>query len=367
LLISITDHLDKIFVKGHQKSTIMEALRQVGRRNKPRSIKKTWIQFKNIMIDVNTQEEIFPGPDYFAINPIPWGVADIQETPILDKLFEEWVGKKEVQLLYEILAYSMLPDYPINRMFILNGDGRNGKSTFLKILTKFIGEYNTTTTELDLFIKNSFERASLYKKLVCLMGETNYNELKNTGIIKRLTGEDKTKFEFKGKDAIEDYNYAKIIIATNNIPVTLDESDGFFSRMIVIDFPNTFNSKRDIMKEISDEEFENLGNKCVKILKKLLKKREFSNEGSIEYKRLRYIERSNELAKYIREKTIEEFGSSLDKDDFREEFFGWCKKNNIHGWSAKRIGSYMTRTFVQKQIRNEDGEYVRKYVGLRWK
>ncbi len=39
------------------------------------------------------------------------------ETPTIDKIFEEWVGEEYVKTLYQIIAYCLLPDYPMNRLF----------------------------------------------------------------------------------------------------------------------------------------------------------------------------------------------------------------------------------------------------------
>ncbi len=87
----------------------------------------------------------------------------------MDRIFEEWVGKKNIQQLYEILAYSLIPDYPIHRIFCFIGSGLNGKSCFLNLLRKFIGTKNCCSTELDTLISSRFEVTRLHKKLVCQM------------------------------------------------------------------------------------------------------------------------------------------------------------------------------------------------------
>ena len=42
---------------------------------------------------------------------------DVANTPTMDKLFEEWVGKEYVQTLYEIISYCCYMDYPIHLIF----------------------------------------------------------------------------------------------------------------------------------------------------------------------------------------------------------------------------------------------------------
>jgi len=112
-----------------EKNEILEALKQVSRLNKPAEIKSTWIQFKNEILDIETGEKFRALPQWFVTNPIPWKLHEegYELTPTIDKIFEEWVGKDYMQTLYEILAYCMIPDYPIHRIFCFIGSGLNGK------------------------------------------------------------------------------------------------------------------------------------------------------------------------------------------------------------------------------------------------
>ena len=59
----------------------------------------------------------------------------------------------------------------------------------------------------------------------------------------------------------DDINYAKLIIATNNLPATTDKTMGFYRRWMIIDFQSIFRSK-DILKDIPEEEYSYLGLKC---------------------------------------------------------------------------------------------------------
>jgi P4 family phage/plasmid primase-like protien len=303
-------------IRSSEKAEIIEALRQVGRKNIPDDCPEGLLHFKNIAINItgtyapseliiDQSIEMFgqrPSHTVFVTNPIPWNVGKTDKTPIMDKLFKEWVGEKYVETLYELLAYCCYSEYPIQLLFCLWGNGRNGKSQFLKILDKFIGKENTTSTELDLLISNRFESFKLYKKLVCTIGETNFGILTNTSLIKKLTGGDKIGFEKKNKDPFDDYNYAKMIIASNSLPSTEDTSDGFFRRWLIVDFPNEFeDTGQEIYKTIPDEEYEALARKVLKILPKLLKRGTFTGQGDIAHRKQKYISVSNPLSQFINE------------------------------------------------------------------
>lgn len=354
------------------KSMVLESLKRVGRKNKPANAKKTWVQFKDKIIDVKTGEEFDANPEWFVTNPIPWKIGILENTPNIDKLFTEWVGEKWVQTLYEIIAYCCLADYPIHRMFCLIGRGRNGKGSYMTIIQNFLGLTNCASTDLDLLLASRFEVTKLYKKLACFMGETNFTTLDKTALIKRLTGQDLIGFEMKQKTPFDDYNYATLIIATNCLPQTTDNTDGFFSRSLIVDFPNQFSEKKDILDTIPETEYENLARKCLEILKVLVVKREFTNEGTIEERKKRYEERSNPLQKFLETFTVEDPEGYIPKFEFMELLNGWLKKNGYRTLNNTEIGKSMNEKYETRKKRlnlPDKPEPVdwNCYIGLRYK
>ncbi len=300
-------------VNSKLKSNYMEAFRRVGRKHIPQDAPTKWVQFNNIAFSIESKNIYKVEPNYFFTNPIPWEIGKSEDTPIIDKLFVDWVGEENKQTLYELVAYCCYTDYPIQLLFCLVGSGRNGKGCFLKILDKFLGgDDNVTSTSLDLISGNNksrFESFRLYKKLVALMGETNFGLLTNTSLLKQLTGGDKIGFEKKGKDPFTAYNYAKIIIASNSLPTTQDTSDGFFRRWLIIDFNNEFPEGKDITKGIPDIEYNNLTKKVLRILPGLIKNGKFINQGEISERRRKYIISSNPFPLFI-DKCCEKDGES---------------------------------------------------------
>lgn len=302
LLIQINKSSPYNTVKSTEKVEIIEALKQVGRTKIPAEPKKEWLQFGDIIYDINTDHEFEATPEYLFTNPIPWTPGTKEDTPTIDKLFREWVGESNEEQLYELIAYCCYRAYPIQLLFCLWGNGRNGKTQYMKILNKFIGQTNITSSELDTLTENRFESFKLYKKLVCTIGETNFGVLSKSSLIKKLVGGDMIGFEKKNKDPFDDYNYAKIIISSNSLPSTQDTSDGFYRRWLIIDFPNEFaETGKEVWEQVPDEEYYALSAKVKGILKDLLVKGVFSNQGSINDRKAKFISVSNPLSLFIKE------------------------------------------------------------------
>ncbi len=365
-------------VNSKIRNELLEALKRVSRLNIPKKPKKTWIQFKDKVIDFKTGIEIDAKPEYFITNPIPWTLhkEKFVNTPKMDKIFEEWVGKEYVQTLYEIIAYCLIPDYPIHRLFCLIGAGLNGKSCFLRLLKKFVGENNVTSTELDILLNSRFEITRLHKKLVCVMGETNFAEMSKTSVIKKLTGQDIIGFEYKNKNPFEDTNYAKILIATNNLPSTTDKTIGFYRRWLIIDFPNRFSEQKDILDDIPEEEYEILTIKSIGILKDLLERRKFNNEGTIEEREKRYEDKSDPLEKFIKEFTnLKDSEGNIPKWEFEKTLNEWLAENRHRKMSDRTIVKKMREKGIEEDRVYVDWwendiqtrKQIRAWVGIKWK
>jgi len=375
VLNMIEDETGQDTVNSKNRNEILNSLKQIGRRNIPKPIKPTWIQFKDILFDVKTGDEYQASPEYFVTNPIPWDLhlERYEETPTIDKIFEEWVGADYVKTLYEVIAYCLLPDYPIHRIFCFIGEGMNGKSKFLELLRTFVGKDNCCSTELDTLLQSRFEVTRLHKKLVCQMGETNFNEMSKTSILKKLSGGDLIGFEYKNKDPFEEKNYSKILIATNNLPTTTDKTIGFYRRWLIIDFPNRFSEKKDILGDIPEEEYEILAVKCCNILKDLLTKREFHKEGSVEDRMEKYEAKSNFLEKFLELFTGEDLSSYITKNDFYKKFISWSKENRHRDMSEKSVGMAMKKLGIDADKKHFEwmhdgkGGQARVWTGIKWK
>jgi putative DNA primase/helicase len=300
------------------KANYLEAFKRVGRKKIPKEAPVKWVQFKDKAFSLKSGKIYNVEPNYFFTNPIPWELGTSEDTPIIDKLLNEWVGEKYVKTLYELIAYCCYRKYPIQTLFCLQGIGRNGKTCFINLLTKFLGVDNICSAELDDIAgnkSNRFATFKLYTKLACQMGETNFGLLSSSAVLKKLTGGDLIGFEKKRADPFDDYNYAKIIISSNALPSSLDTSEGFYRRWIIIHFPNQFKEGKDILKIIPVSEFNNLALKITKILPELLKKGEFTNQGSIEERKINYIMASNPLPLFINECCDRNEGSFITYDE----------------------------------------------------
>jgi len=325
-------------ISSKSKTEIITALKQIGRLQKPKAPEKTWVQFKSRIFDFSTGKDFEATPDFLITNPLPFEIGESEDTPTITELFDEWVGKEYSQTLFEILAYACSADQSLQTIIALTGSGSNGKGTFLQLLTNFIGKENVCSSELKTLALRNFETSALYKKLVCQMGEVDTYDLKNTNLIKQLSGEDLIRYEFKGKNPFSDYSSTTCIIATNSLPITPDKSIGFYRRWLVVDFPKQFAVVRNILGKIPQSEYNNLSRKILGILKQLYDRGSFTNGGTFDERMKRYEERSNPIQKFIDDFCDDEPSEKIKLQDFSREFNKYLKTKHLRLMSVRQIG-----------------------------
>ena len=367
-LNSIQDTLGIETIGHTNKTELISGFKQIGRKHKPEDMKKSWVQFKDRIYEVKTGESFKASPKYFVTNPIPWKVGVNEETPMMDKYFIEWVGEENTQCLYEFIAYNLSIDKFMQRIFAFCGGGSNGKGTFIKLNYKFLGDENCVASEIKSLSENRFEVARIYRKLLCIMGEVAYDDLKNTNTLKKLGGEDKLSFEFKGKDGFTEDNTATCVCLTNSLPTTPDKSLGFYRKWFIVDFPNQFSGmSRDLIGEIPEVEFENLSKKCLRILKGLYDKPEFHNEGDFDERMKRYEDRSNPVLRFVEEMCEEVDGTSFVLREFTNLCNEYLKEKHLRILTSKQIGNILRNEgFIvgARRIKNKLGVDIGSAVAI---
>ena len=340
ILNNIRKVLNVDTIESKAKNEIITSLKQVGRERLPTEVPGHWIQFKQNVFDIKTGEVFEADPQHFYTSPIPWDIGESEETPMLDKLFKEWVFKEQVQdesyvtSLQEVTSYAIEDSAFMQTIIWLCGSGCNGKGSYLNFLMKFLGTDNICSSELKTLVTRNFETSALYKKKAVIMGEVDTYDLTNTNLLKQLSGEDLIRFEFKGKTPFSQKSTTTCFIATNSLPVTPDRSNGFYRRNLIIDFPNVFSVGKDIVGDIPDVEYQNFAKKSLRILKELHANGKFTNGGSIEDRKVRYEERSNPIVHFIQTRCTESPEDYQVYSMFLKKFQDYLKDNRLRPMSS---------------------------------
>lgn len=314
--------------------------------------------------------------DCFFTFEIPVYFDPSKRCPRIDKFLKEVIpDDAQRRTFYELAGYCLWRDYEINKVFFFQGDGANGKSTTLNLLTQFLGQENVVSVSLHDLTQNRFAAARLFGKLANLNFETSVAAF-NTERLKRLTGRDMFTAERKFKEEFNFFNYAKLIFAANQLPPAYDPSYAFARRLVLIDFPNKFEGKKAdkniIDKITTKEELSGFLNKVIRYLFGLLKKGEFFSFTSAKEMLLKFDLLSNPIKAFVTER-IEVAGIGEGEISARElyaEYVRWCNQRQIPVQAQAKVTKELPRIIpgtYRIRRRTDDGNREYFWQGICWK
>jgi putative DNA primase/helicase len=298
--------------------------------------------------------------------------ADCQK---IKKFVSEIVEKdSEKNTIQEMFGYCLLRDYRFHKIFVMLGEGANGKSTLLELLKKFLGHKNVSAVSLQDIDRNRFAPARLYGKLANIYADLSDKGLEETGRLKTLSGGDSIDAEKKFKGYFEFLNYAKLIFSANRLPSSIDDSDAYFRRFTMIQFEKQFlGDERDpkiLEKLTTKDELSGCFNWAIEGLNRLLENGCFSNDCDIESTRKLYRKLSSPIAAFAENMLEEDENSDIPKEEMYAQFVQFCKKNRMIPVSK----NLFTKTFqaesnmIVRETRPKVGKkQIRCWGGVRLK
>ena len=291
------------------------------------------INLQNGIYNIENDEFIEHNPSYFLSTQIPVNYDPDAKINQIEQFLQDILYIEDIPIIQELTGYFLYRDYPIQKAFMLEGDGSNGKSTLINLFTAFLGKKNISTISLQDLIYQRFARASLYRKLANLYSDLPDKAVKDTGVFKMLTGGDMIYADRKFKEPFYFRNYAKLVFSTNKIPEAEDNTDAYFRRWIIISFPNKFegnNCDKNILKKLTtEEELNGFFNWAIEGLKRLLKNKEFSYSKSTELIRDEYERKSSPIAAFVKD-CIEEDPEGVEtKEDVYNAYKEYCKEEHM--------------------------------------
>lgn len=199
---------------------------------------KSYANFKDCMLDIESMKEIPHSPDFFSINQIPHKWQDVKraaEGKEIEKFFDFiFLNADDRQMLLEYAGLCLTTDTRQQRFLTLCGVGGTGKSVLIRLLEAAAGAKNISNVAMQDLSKR-FSTSLLVAKTLNSCADLSVEALEDSSTMKKLIGEDKLMAENKGQSAFMFRNYSKLLFSTNSLPiVTAERTNGFYRRMLIL-------------------------------------------------------------------------------------------------------------------------------------
>ncbi|MFT9050041.1 DNA primase family protein [Liquorilactobacillus nagelii] len=290
------------------------------------------------------------------------------EATMTDQWFKESFGEASL-FMKEFIGYIFFRSYePFQKFVILIGKGNDGKSTFLNYLREIAGSDNTSNVSISDLAdsdKSKFLIAEMFQKDVNYYADVSDDFLKESSVLKTLTGNDWTVAQFKHQKPFMFRNHAKLIFSANSLPPFRDFTKGFERRPVIVqfhaisDFESRF-SKRKIYNEIPAFSYE-----CINSFNQALNRGKLSETAEMKHSVEEWLKQNDHVAEFVEEcckLDTTAFEKNIYVKDAYKEF---CQQNGYQQLSVNKFNERLKKFGVEANCQKKiKGNVIKGYSGL---
>jgi len=166
---------------------------------------------------------------------------------LIDNLIMSIFEDREVADYFLLITAMSLFTNKFEKLYILTGNGRNGKGVVSSIIQKALGKYYLTGANDLLTCKDEMKNETLAKATgirylaISEPAEDSDKELKfNISMVKKLTGRDELSVRALYKNSLEYIPRFTVFVSCNEPPTVDETNDAIRNRFRFIHFPFTF-------------------------------------------------------------------------------------------------------------------------------
>jgi putative DNA primase/helicase len=276
--------------------------------------------------------------------------------------------QEEIDTVQELIGACFYRGQHYKKAFMLLGDGDNGKSIFLNMLRKTLGEPVVSKQSLYALAYNRFASADLYHKNANIHADLGGGDLAFVGTFMILTGGDSLTVERKHQNCFSYVCYAVLIFSTNALPYVKNPPDQFYNRWILVEMPYKFVDHPDTGNDYeklrlpeqeleaqlqTQDEIDFLFTWGIEGLKRLLQNGHYTESNSTKAIKSRWISKTDSLQAFVNEMVEVSEGSRVRKSVFKAAYEAWCGANEMYAQTDANIGKNLPRFIPTKSIQTK--------------
>ncbi|MDY0827554.1 phage/plasmid primase, P4 family [Microbacterium sp. BG28] len=269
--------------------------------------------------------------------------------------------------VWELLGYLLMTGNPLQKIFLLFGEGGNGKGTLLRLIRTMLGRENYSSMSMHQLVDDRFATSGLYGKVANISGDLSSKFLSDPQILKEITGGDSIAASRKFGHSFEFVPYAVPIFASNEYFRTSDNSIGWRRRWEVIEFTRRVDTLGGFDERLLFDDIPGIFNLAMDGLRRLMTRGKFAPPGEA-------VEATNRL-----HDAADPFMLWLDDDEgvFRDDpqamaacadvyhkYANWCRRNGYSALASGPFGQRLKQIGVTRTRTRQGASRTWCYVGI---
>lgn len=261
-----------------------------------------------------------------------------------------------INYMQKAVGYSLTASTREQCLFVLHGNGRNGKSVFLDIIREIMGGYATNIQPETIMVKQlsagaNSDIARLKAARFVTTSEPNEGVRLNEGLVKQLTGGDQVTARHQYGKEFEFQPEFKLWMATNHKPIIRGTDDGIWRRLHLIPFTVQIpvNKVDKNLKYKLRHELRGILNwateGCLKWQREGLERPKSVEEASNEYR-----SEMDVIVSFIEDCCVVDNDKKINSTTLYDAYREWAKNNGQYCMSSTKFGRELGHKFKKNRL-----------------
>ena len=237
----------------------------------------------------------------------------------------------------------MTVDTRLQKFLVITGLGGTGKSTIVRLVNHAIGKENISSLSLQ-DLNERFNATNLFGKILNSCADIPSKAMEQVDIIKKITGEDLIKGEYKGGAVFFFNSYAKLMFSANEIPISLDDkTNAYYRRFLILRIDKRCHTIPNLEKRLA-ESVDDFIYLAVRALHRMYMNGSLvESQNSIDNVMELYMA-SDTVTAFIADEMVAMADSKIERGSFYEAYGRYCEENERQA---------LTRNGFYKNLRNK--------------
>ena len=292
------------------------------------------------------------------------------DAPIFSRYLKRVLPEPESQaIIQEFLGYAFTSGIKLEKVLVLLGSGRNGKSVLFEIVTELMGPENISHKGLGEICqkgdRGNGHRAEVENKLLNYASELNPVGA-DVDLFKAIVSQEPVTARRLYKDAFTYRPTVKLIFNANKLPVESERTTAYFRRFMIVPFEVTITDEEmdiELHRKIIDNELPGVLNWIIEGLKRVSTAKHFTSSPKSDQALETYKKESNSVAQFVEEYRLipDPYGFVPNAELYRS-YSEFCNESGYKRLSKANFGKEMKSLGFEALRREWHGKSTRGFL-----